>query len=312
MREMLERAQLFARASATVLIEGASGTGKSYVAQYIHLASSRARAEFRWVNTPAMEDSLAGSELFGHARGAFTGASSQRAGYLASTNGGTVFLDEIGKASRAVQAKLLHVIEQREFCALGEDRPRVVDVRFLAAASEGLGRLVAAGTFLADLLERLRGFRVVVPSLCERREDIPDLVGQFAWAHAAQAGYDGGPPDFEAGVMRAMTRAPWQGNLRELSTTVHLLLVYARRAPTVTLAHCRGDVEYLADLGRQRPRKEDAVLAEALERAGGNKSSAARIAGVSRSTIIRRVRKRDADEPPGAGPPMSPRPANPT
>ena len=291
MREMLERAQLFAGANVPVLIEGASGTGKSFVAQYIHLASPRAQMQFRWVNTAAMEDSLAGSELFGHARGAFTGASHQRAGYLASANGGTVFLDEIGKASRAVQAKLLHVIEHREFCALGEDRPRVVDVRFLAAAAEGLDHLVTTGTFLGDLHERLRGFRVVVPSLCDRREDIPDLVEQFAWTHATRAGYEKGPPDFDADVVRALSRAPWPGNMRELSTAVHLLLVYAGRAPLVTLAHCRGDIAYLADIGRARPRKDDAALIEALQRAGGNKSSAARIAGVSRSTIMRRVGK---------------------
>jgi two-component system response regulator GlrR len=295
MREMLERAQLFASANVPVLLEGASGTGKSFVAHYIHLASPRALMQFRWVNTAAIEDSLAGSELFGHARGAFTGASHQRAGYLASANGGTVFLDEIGKASRVVQAKLLHVIEQREFCALGEDRPRVVDIRFLAAASEGLDQLVTTGAFLGDLRERLRGFRVVVPSLCDRRDDIPDLLEQFAWTHAVRVGYEQGPPGFDADVVRALTRAPWPGNLRELSNAVHLLLVYAGRAPTVTLAHCRGDIAYLADLGRARPRKDDAVLMEALERAGGNKSSAARIAGVSRSTMMRRIGDRDAD-----------------
>jgi two-component system response regulator GlrR len=292
MREMLERAQLFASANVPVLIEGASGTGKSFVAQCIHLASPRAHMAFRWVNTAAMEDSLAGSELFGHARGAFTGASHQRAGYLASANGGTVFLDEIGKASRVVQAKLLHVIEHREFCALGEDRPRVVDVRFLAAASEGLDHLVTAGTFLADLRERLRGFRVVVPSLCDRREDIPDLVDQFAWAHATRAGYEHGPPSFDADVARALSRAPWPGNLRELSTAVHLLLVYARGAPAVTLSHCRGDLAYLGDLTRARHKPNPAEVAEALRRSSGNKSAAARLIGVSRSTLHRKLRRR--------------------
>ena len=291
MREMLERVQLFAGTNVPVLIEGASGTGKFFVAQYIHVNSLRAQAQFRWVNVAAMEDALAGSELFGHARGAFTGASYQRAGHLTSASGGTMFLDELGKASRAVQAKLLHVIEQREFCPLGEDRPRVVDVRFLVAASEGLPELVAAGHFLGDLYARVRGFRVVVPSLCDRREDIPHLVEQFARVHAASTGYDDGVPAFDPRVMRAIVRAPWRDNLRELSAAVHLLLVYARRAPVVTLAHCRGDLAYLANLGRARQRPDRSTMIAALKRSSNNKSAAARLVGVSRSTFLRELGK---------------------
>jgi len=293
MREMLEHAELFARADVTVLIEGATGTGKAYVAQHIHMMSPRCAAEFRYANAGAMDDPLAGSDLFGHARGSFTGASQHRAGCLASANGGTVFLDEIGKASKAVQAKLLHVIEHGEFCALGEDRPRVVNVRFVAAASEGLGRLVAAGLFLEDLRQRLCGFRLVVPELRNRREDIPELIEQFAWVHAARHGYEHGPPVFDAAVVRAMVKAPWPGNMRQRSDAVELAIMFARGASRVTLAHCRGDLGYLVDLGRKRPRQEDSTLAEALERAGGNKSEAARMVGVCRSTIHRRIKSSD-------------------
>ena len=255
--------------------------------------SRRCAGEFRYANAGAMDDSLAGSDLFGHARGSFTGASMNRAGCLSSANGGTVFLDEIGKASKAVQAKLLHVIEHGEFCALGEDRPRVVDVRFVAAASEGLGRLVEAGTFLDDLRQRLCGFRIVMPELRHRREDIPELIDQFAWVHASRHGYEDGPPVFDAPVVRAMVKAPWPGNMRQLSNEVELAMMFARGASRVTLAHCRGDLSYLVDLGRKKPRQDDAAIAEALERARGNKSEAARIAGLSRSTIHRRTRQQD-------------------
>jgi len=291
MREVLEHADLFAKADVTVLIEGATGTGKAYVAHYIHLMSRRCAGEFRYANAGAMDDPLASSDLFGHARGSFTGASQHRAGCLASANGGTVFLDEIGKASKAVQAKLLHVIEHGEFCALGEDRPRFVDVRFVAAASEGLARLVAEGLFLDDLRQRLCGFRLVVPELRNRREDIPELIDQFAWVHAARYGYEDGPPVFDAPVVRAIMKATWPGNMRQLSDSVALAMMFARGASRITLAHCRGDLAYLVDLGRKKPRQDDAVLAEALDRAGGNKTEAARLVGVCRSTIQRRTRR---------------------
>jgi two-component system response regulator HydG len=291
MREMLEHAELFARADVTVLIEGATGSGKAYVAEYIHVMSRRRNAAFCHANLAATDDPLAGSDLFGHARGSFTGATQHRTGYLASANGGTVFLDEIGKASKAVQAKLLHVIEHGEFCALGEDRPRVIDVRFIAAASEGLGRLVAADLFLEDLRQRLCGFRVVVPELRHRREDIPELIEQFACVHAERCSYGDRPPLFEPALVRAMTKAPWPGNLRQLSAAVELAMIFARGADRVTLAHCLGDLGYLVELGRKKPRREDAVIAEALERAGGNKSEAARIAGVCRATMHRWAKK---------------------
>jgi DNA-binding NtrC family response regulator len=133
-----------------------------------------------------------------------------------------------------------------------------------------------------------------MPELRHRREDIPELIEQFAWAHASRHGYEDGPPVFDATVVRAMAKAPWPGNMRQLSDSVELAMMFARGAARVTLAHCRGDLGYLVDLGRKKPRQEDAALAEALERAGGNKSEAARIAGVCRSTIHRRTRGRGA------------------
>jgi DNA-binding NtrC family response regulator len=291
MSEMLEMAAIFARLRAPILIEGATGTGKMYVAHFIHLMSPRRDATFTTVHGAALDDSLAGSDLFGHAQGAFTGASRLRDGLLASANGGSVFLDEIGKMQRFVQGKLLHVIEGRPFHALGEDRPRSVDVRFIAAASEGLERLVETGVLLGDLYQRLKGFRIVVPSLRERREDIPGLVDQFAHVGAVEAGYFNGPPIFDGCLMRALTRASWPGNLRELANTVLQLMCFAQGQRKVTLEHCRGGLKYLVDVARVGRRPNSREVEEMVERSSGNRSEAARLLGVSRSTIQRRLRQ---------------------
>jgi two-component system response regulator HydG len=296
MSEMLETAATFARLRAPILIEGATGTGKMYVAQYIHLMSPRRHATFTTVHGAALDDSLAGSDLFGHAQGAFTGATRLRNGLLTSANGGSLFLDEIGKMQRPVQGKLLHVIEGRPFHALGEDRPRSVDVRFIAAASEGLERLTAAGVFLEDLYQRLKGFRVTVPSLRDRREDIPGLVDQLVRINAAEAGYFDVPPSVDGQLLRALTRAPWAGNVRELGNTVLQLMCFAQGEQKVTLAHCRGELSYLVDLARSGRRPNPKEVEEEVQRSSGNRSEAARVLGVSRSTVQRRLRKMKSAE----------------
>ena len=165
-------------------------------------------------------------------------------------------------------------------------------MRFIAAASEGLQRLIESGAFLEDLYYRLRSFRIMVPGLRDRREDIPGLVDQLAHVRAAEAGYFDTPPDFDGSVMRALTRAPWPGNLRELGDSVLKLMCFAQGARKVTLAHCRGDLTYLVDLarvGRRRPDSKE--VEEVVERSSGNRSEAARRLGVSRSTIQRRLRQ---------------------
>lgn len=273
MRELLETAAMFAANKVPVLITGASGSGKSYVAQFIHARSRRGRAPCHTVSLAGMDDALASAELFGHARGAFTGAVNPRAGQLVSANGGTVFLDEIGKASLFVQAKLLHVVERGWFFALGEDRPRPVDVRFIAAASEDLEQRARDGFFLQDLLFRLEGFRLHMPSLSERKEDIPDLIAAFAALHAEESGYAGAPPSFDTAVVRAMTRATWRSNLRGLSNAVRLAMMYAGGRDPITLEHCRGDLRFLAELGRKKPRHDKEVLIRALQEAAMKPSS---------------------------------------
>jgi DNA-binding NtrC family response regulator len=157
----------------TVLVEGESGTGKSYVARLLHQKSPRARAVFHQVILSALDDNLAASDLFGHLSGSYTDARANRPGHFVTANRGTLFLDEIGKASSAVQRKLLHAIEQREIWPVGADRAVRLDVRLVAASNIPLATLVERGTFLGDLAARLAHFRVRLPALRERREDIP-------------------------------------------------------------------------------------------------------------------------------------------
>ncbi|HKN86327.1 MAG TPA: sigma-54 dependent transcriptional regulator, partial [Nitrospiraceae bacterium] len=165
-----------AKVDATVLIEGETGTGKELVARAIHLSSPRKTGPFIAVNCAGLADALLGSQLFGHKKGAFTGAVDHQQGFFEAANGGTLFLDEIGDISPAVQTNLLRVLQEREIIRLGESRPRKVDVRVLAATHHNLGQDVANGVFRADLLYRIRVARIHLPSLRNRREDIPLLV----------------------------------------------------------------------------------------------------------------------------------------
>lgn len=290
-RQALERLCRFARTRLPVLLEGETGTGKTYFAELLHAESDRAHAPFRIVDLSALDDGLAASELFGHAEGAFTGASGRRAGLLASANGGTVFLDEIGKASLGVQAKLLRVLERREIRSLGEDRVQSLDVRFVAATCQPLDDLVRRERFLGDLHFRLQGHRVVVPPLRDRRADIPELVEQFAELRAPECGYAKGPPTFDSRVMRALVAAPWPGNVRQLDQTVTMLLVEADGGQRVTCKHLRYDLEYLADLCPANEEQERAEIEVAIARANNHRGDAARLLSMSRAKFYRQLRK---------------------
>lgn len=275
----------------TVLLEGETGTGKTWLARLIHQASRRAAGPFVRVDLGALHDSLAGSHLFGHEAGAFTGARQKRHGQFASAAQGTIFLDEIGKASPSVQQKLLSAIEEREIMRLGTDRPILVDVRILAATNVPLGRLVEEWRMIEDLLHRLNYFRVRIPPLRERRDDIPELVLRMVARHAPRYGYAGGPPEIDEALMAALHDADWPGNLRELDAVVRRLLIQADGARTLSLTHCAGDLAFLrsskdAHAGRQR-RSAAQLVAEC----GGCVAEAARRADVSRSTMHRRLRQ---------------------
>jgi DNA-binding NtrC family response regulator len=287
-RRLLAQLDRFARdASATILLEGESGTGKTTLARYIHSRSPRAARPFQQVVLSTIEDPLAGSELFGHISGAYTDARQSRSGQFASANGGTVFLDEIGKASLAVQCKLLHVVERGEFRPVGSDREVRVDVRLVVATNVSLAEEAARGRFLPDLLARLCAFRVRIPPLRERRADIPLLAEQSLAAHARRGGY-GATPRIHPNLMDALQRADWPNNLRQLDAAMHRILVDADGAPELTLAHCEDErlgLEPAAERVLTPQRIADAIRSE------GSISAAARLLKVDRTTIHRHRRR---------------------
>lgn len=306
-RLALERLRRLARTDFPVLLEGESGTGKSYFAELLHIESARANGTFQIVDLAALDEGLAAAELFGYAKGAFTGASDRRSGLLASANGGTVLLDEIGKASRGVQAKLLRVVERHEVRSLGEDRVQSLDVRIVAATSEPLHELVRRGEFLRDLHFRLQGHRIVVPPLRDRRADIPELVEHLARTRAPECGYLEDPPAFDARVMRALVAAPWPGNLRQLDQAVTTLMTEADGAPRVTWKHLRHDLEYLADFSDGDDSRQRAEIQVALAQTNDNCAEAARLLSMPRSTFYRHLERlnisRDAADPQAPGDP---------
>jgi two-component system NtrC family response regulator len=286
---VLDQVRRFARArNAPVLIEGETGTGKTRIARLLHTQSPRAAGPYEYVILSVLDDALANSELFGHVTGAFTDARTNRAGHFASAHGGTLFLDEIGKASRAVQRKLLHAIEYGEIRPLGADRDMRVDVRVIAATNVRLNECVEGGEFLPDLFARLGTFRIQLPPLRERRADIPVLVEHYVAQHARTCGYDGQSPDVDPELMGALATADWPYNLRQLDSTVSRLLVEAEGAPVVTLEHCRDDLSYLRTGVRRfgTPTLDD--IEEAIAVAGNNVSRAARALGVDRTTLHRK------------------------
>jgi transcriptional regulator with GAF, ATPase, and Fis domain len=225
---------MVAKTKSTVLITGETGTGKEMVARAIHFHSSQRENPLVKVNCAALPENLLESELFGHVRGAFTGALNNKKGKFALADGGSIFLDEIGTMAPPLQSKLLRVLQEREFEPLGSERSHRVDVRVIAATNRDLRQMVSAGQFQEDLYYRLNVIPIHMPPLRERREDIPLLVDHFVRKHAQRAGkrIDG----LEPGVLEALQAADWPGNVRELENTIEravVLSVGSRVGPEV-------------------------------------------------------------------------------
>jgi len=278
-----------ARAPFTVLIEGESGVGKELVARAIHAAGPRRAARFLDLNCAALPDDLLDSELFGHARGAFTGALTDRAGLFEQANGGTLFLDEVADLSPRAQAKLLRAIQQQEVRRVGETTARPIDVRLVAAANRDMRAEAAAGRFRTDLLYRLDVLRIRVPPLRDRVDDIPALALHF-WTTAAER--VGSSAVLGRAVLAALATHPWPGNVRELQNVIAALAVAAPRRGLVTPALLSPEVSARSErppirLADARSTAERQCVERALAAAGGSRTAAARELGLSRQGLLK-------------------------
>jgi DNA-binding NtrC family response regulator len=288
-----------ARVDCTVLIEGETGVGKELVARAIHRGSRRAAKPFIAVNAAGLSESLLTSQLFGHRRGAFTGAVDDQLGVFEAANGGTLFLDEIGDMPLNVQASLLRVLQEREITRLGESHSRKVDVRFLAATHRNLAREVEEGRFREDLLYRIRVATIVVPPLRERLDDIPLLLDVFLM-HAARR--QGRPvPHVTRETIEALMRHSWPGNVRELRAVLESALV-GSTDDVIRIADLRPEVQArpAGDAVAQLPAggsDRDRIIA-ALRQTGGNRKEAARVLGIGRTTLYRRLVEYGLDKEP--------------
>jgi len=298
MQEVYEQVAAVADSSAIVLITGETGTGKELIAHAIHYRSRRSAGPYVAVNCGAIPESLLESELFGHERGAFTGATRQHAGKFEQADGGTLFLDEIGEVSPQVQVKLLRVLQDGTFARVGGERPVKVDVRVIAATNRDLRREVQEGNFRADLYYRLNVVGIRLPRLAERREDIPLLVDHFARRFAERHGR--AVPTFSAAARAALAAYPWPGNVRELEHYMErtVLLSPGGEISSVRLPDAvpvaPGDADPLATIGPGGlpdavDQFERQVINAALREAGGVQARAARRLGISRSNLNYRI-----------------------
>lgn len=293
--EALKLAETVAPTDSTVLITGESGSGKEVVARYIHTLSERADHRFLSINCGALPESLLESELFGHARGAFTGAVSDKQGLLEAAGGGTLFLDEIGETTPATQVKLLRALQEREVIPVGSTQAVPVDVRILAATNRDLEEEIRRGTFRSDLFYRLNVIALHLPPLRERRDDVPLLI---RWFLGRMAG-DGEPPEIDDEALRLLGEHDWPGNVRELENALEHALIVARGAP-IAPRHLPQRVRespparVVSDAPPANPSMEvieRAYIAWVLQAEGGNKTRAAEVLGIDPSTLYRKLNR---------------------
>jgi transcriptional regulator with GAF, ATPase, and Fis domain len=289
-----------AASDATIVIQGESGTGKELVARAIHSLGQRREKPMVTVNCSALPESLLESELFGHVRGAFTGAGKDRKGRFEEADGGTLFLDEIGEITPYIQVKLLRVLQQKEIERVGESLQRKIDIRIIAATNQDLKSMVDAGKFREDLYYRLKVFPILLPPLRSRREDIPLLVSHFVDRGNALT------PGRVTGVSRqaldVMMDYPWPGNVRELANAIEhaFVLCSGREIDLLDLpAEIRQAMPGKAGLGRRAPGPLPAVreelsrdlLLDLLRECGWNKAEVARRTGLSRASIWKYMKR---------------------
>src|SRR5256886_4531050 len=300
MRRLLEAVNRVGSKDITVLLRGETGTGKELIASLIHAESRRAAGPLVRFNCAAIPGDLAEAELFGHVRGAFTGASQARRGFFAEADGGTLVLDEVGELPLPVQAKLLRALQEGEIQPVGAGRVERVDVRVVACTNRDLAAEARARRFREDLYYRLAVVELLVPPLHEHREDIPALAGQFVRHYAERFGMDG--VRLAPGLVDALQRADWPGNVRQLENAVARMVALGGggeigvQALTGTAFRAtESDAETLPDGTLSLPEQIDAlersVIARTLAAVSGNQSEAARRLGLSRGSLIDRLKK---------------------
>ena len=313
MEKILNISQRVAPTDSTVLIAGESGTGKELIARFIHTHSRRSSNPFIAVNCGAIPSELLETEMFGHEKGAFTGAVGARMGLFQLANGGTIFLDEIGEMSTALQVKLLRVLQEREIRPVGADRTIRTDVRVIAASNRDLASEVEKGRFREDLFYRLQVIPITVPPLRERRSDIPLLVHHFLDKHNQQRLSQ--PVRIADDAMVHLWEYDWPGNVRELENLVERMVILSddgiirvdslppnirsfisdKKIPRPTLT------EEGIDLNQAVEEFEYRLIDEALRRTKGNKQAAARLLGLKRTTLVAKLRRKENGTGPAQG-----------
>ena len=311
MRRLLEATSRVAGRDVTVLVRGETGTGKEFVAELLHAQSTRATKPLVRFNCAALPADLADAELFGHVKGAFTGATATRPGYFAQADGGTLILDEIGELPLPIQAKLLRALQEGEIQPVGSGRIEKVNVRVVASTNRDLVADTKAGTFREDLYYRLAVVELVVPPLRERKDDIPALAAEFARRYGEKFGL--GTITLEPALVDALARADWPGNVRQLENTIARLAALSTGGlisvadyeaasglpPSTSLDSIPvadddapvTDARNGPSLKEQVEAFERGLVARALDSTGGNQSEAARRLGVSRVTLIDKMKK---------------------
>jgi len=310
MARLFQLLETVAATASTILITGETGTGKEVVARAIHHASPRRQARFVALNCSAIPETLLEAELFGHVRGAFTGAVGNRQGRLEQANKGTLFLDEVGTMSPGLQMKLLRVLQEREFERVGDSHTIKVDVRVIAATNSDLGRMVGEGSFREDLFYRLNVIPVQLPALRERKEDIPLLVQHFLERLAKESsGSKKGLMERKSvsqDAMRRLMAYAWPGNVRQLENAIERAVAFSATRTQIDIGDLPADIqeaqetvvspvvalpeegidldEYIANVERE-------LIQRSLERTGGNKGQAAKLLNLKRTTLVEKLKR---------------------
>ena len=306
MMRLFELIRTVSATASTVLVTGETGTGKELAARAIHDASPRRSQRFVALNCSAIPETLLEAELFGHVRGAFTGAVANRQGRMEQANRGTLFLDEVGTMSPALQAKLLRVLQSREFERVGDSQTIKVDVRVVAATNSDLKKMVAEGSFREDLFYRLNVIPVRIPALRERRADIPLLAQVFLERFAKEAGDARGRMTIAQDAQQALMAYDWPGNVRQLENVIERAFALSPGRSQIDATDLPPELQHVpvtidpseyvlpepgVDLERVVARFEHALIKRALERTDGNKSQAADLLQLKRTTLIEKLKR---------------------